>query len=56
MESVILYRNHAGGVAYLADEDGEMLVFPDPDAAIEAANSHPLMEACLWQLVELDEL
>ena len=58
MDSVILFRNsHNGRVGFVSDDvDGEIAVFPDRDAAIDAAMRIPCCQAFPYQVIELDEL
>jgi hypothetical protein len=56
-ECVILirYRNDAVG-ALMADDNGNLAVFSDMDAAVACADAHPLCQTLLYQIVELNEL
>jgi hypothetical protein len=59
MDHVILFRNTANGrVGYVTDDDGELAVFPDRDAAIEATKIVPILRSRghPYQIIELDEL
>lgn len=56
MEHVILYRTHSGAVAFISNDDDQLEVFADRDQAITFAEESSLLNACLFQIVELDEL
>ena len=56
MECVILVRMPRGPVTGLQNDNGDLMVFPNRDAAIDAALAHPLCRALPYQIVECDEL
>lgn len=57
MDCCILFRNTSNDrVGFVSDEAGELAVFPDMDAAIEAAEMTPICRAYPYQIVQLDEL
>ena len=59
-ECVILYRVNGGRVEFVFDgeQDGEIAVFANPDAAIEYAMKNDLFQSgqADYQIVELSEL
>lgn len=57
MDCVILFRNPSNGrVGFISDEDGEPTVFFNFERAVDCADSHPLLQAWPYQIVECDEL
>ena len=57
METVILLRMPSGAVSFVADDNGDIQVFPHADAAIKATEKMPIFSAGFpFQVVELDEL
>ena len=55
MDCVILIRMANGKIDALM-ENGRLAVFPHMDAAIDAAEEHPLCQVLPYQIVECDEL
>jgi hypothetical protein len=56
MECIVVYRTHGGKVDAIRDDEGELAVYKDRDAAIADNNSRKLFNAVPWQIVELEEL
>lgn len=58
MDHVILFRNHSGKVDFIADNDGDIAVFADLDAAVAFTSEHHIFMpgGVDYQIVELDEL
>jgi hypothetical protein len=58
MDHVILFRSPSGKVDFIADIDGDIMVFPDLDAAVAFTGEHHMFMpgGVDYQIVELDEL
>lgn len=57
MDHVILFRNTLNNrVGFVTDDNGEMLVFPNQDAAVAATDIVPILRAYPYQIIELDEI
>ncbi len=58
-DCIIVFRNPRNGAIGIIREDDDSddpFVLPDRDAAIAFAQSHPLLRAWPFQILELDEL
>ena len=57
LDHIILYRNPSNGrVGAMMEDDDNIMIYPNRDAAIEVSLTHPLCQAWDHQIVELDEL
>ncbi len=58
MECVILWRNTGNGrVGYIHEDDSdEIAVFQNEDEAVALSETHSLLQAMPFQIVELGEL
>lgn len=56
MECIVVYRTHRGRVDAVRDEEGELSVYKDRDAAIADNSTRKLFQAVPWQVIELDEI
>ena len=56
MDHIILVRYGTGKIVAIEDEEENIEVFPDFDAALKLANNHMLCQRVPYQIVELDEL